>query len=156
MRRVPTFVLASAAILAAGCSSQWYPGFAKADVAHTDVVVRTEPAGATVLFNGVEQSAKSPIRIPVKYNHVETVWVRQTNAGITMREGMSPLVQVLTFPVWLVASFFHSAEEIRRHEYGGNVHTVGAYSAGHDETQETIKLEGEAEHEVRLVLPKTK
>jgi hypothetical protein len=92
----------------------------------------------------------------VNYNHVETVWERQTNAGITMREGMSPVVKVLTFPVWAIASIFHSSEEIRRHEYGNNVHTVTAYCPGHDEAQETIKLEGEAEHEVRLVLPVTR
>lgn len=156
MRRARTFALASAAILAAGCSTQWYPGFSKADIARTDVIVRTEPPGATVLFNGVVQKETSPIRIPVDYNHVETVWERQTNAGIAMREGMSPVVKVLTFPVWAIASFFHYAEDTRRHEYGNNVHTVSAFCPGHDEVEQSVKLEGEAEHEVRLVLPVTK
>lgn len=156
MTRAAHVAALAAAVLAAGCSSQWYPGFSKADVARTDVIVRTEPEGATVLFNGVVQKQVSPIRIPVDYDHVETVYERQTNAGLAMREGMSPLAQVLTFPVWAVASFFHYSEDVRRHEYGNNVHTVSAYAPGRDEVQETIRLEGEAEREVRLVLPVSK
>ena len=142
--------------LAAGCSSQWYAGNSKRDIARTDVIIHTQPEGATVVFDGHAQPEPSPIKIPVEYDHVETVWERQSNYGTRMLDGMNPIVAVLTFPVWAVASFFHYREDTRRHEYGGNSHVISAYIPGRDEAQETITLEGEAQVTVNLSLPLSK
>lgn len=154
-RRLSPFlrrVLPAAALLAAGCSSQWYPGVQHSDVARTDVVIHTVPEGATIEFGGRRQSAPSPIRVPVNYDHTVTMYERQSNHGASMREGMSPVVQVLTFPVWAIASFFHYREEMKRHEYGGNVHEIVARLAGYAEARQTVRLEGEAEVPVTLTL----
>jgi hypothetical protein len=117
------------ALGAAGCQSQWYLGPQQHDLVTTNVLVRTEPPGAFVAFNGVEQ-AKAPVRIPVEYNHVEQMWTRQTNTLL----------------------LFHHAEDRRRHVYGENRHTVSAHLPGHDDAEQVLVLEGEDEIEVLLRL----
>jgi hypothetical protein len=144
------------ALAAAGCTSQWYEGPSTRDVVTTDVVVHTEPEGATILFNGKEQKAPSPIRVPVRYDHTTTMWERQTNAGESMREGMGTLTTILTFPIWGIASFFHSKEEVLRHTYEGGTHQVTALLPGYDQADETVTLKGEAEKTVTIPLVKSK
>lgn len=146
----------AAALLAAGCTSQWYEGPATEDYVTTNVVIHTDPEGAEILFNDVVQKAKSPLRIPVRYGHAATIWERQTNAGTKMREGMGPVLTVITFPVWLVASVFHQKEEIVRHTYEDNVHTVTALMPGRDQADQTLTLKGEAEMTVNLPLVKSR
>ena len=146
----------AAALLAAGCTSQWYEGPATQDYVTTNVVVQTDPQGAEILFDDVVQKAKSPLRIPVRYKHAATTWERQTNAGTKMREGMGPVLTVITFPVWLVASVFHQKEEILRHTYDNNVHTVTALMPGRDQADQTLTLKGEAEIVVDFTLVKSK
>jgi hypothetical protein len=148
------FVLA--ALAAAGCSSQWYPGYAHQDICRTDIVIRTVPEGATIRFDDKQQPSPAPIRIPIEYDHTETMWERQTNAGEDMRESMHPVFQVLTFPVWGIASFFHHKESLRRHEYGGNKHAVSALLPGFDEGYEEITLAGEAEFPLTMKLVRSK
>ena len=158
-------VAVAAVLVAGGCSSQWYPGYAHPNIARTDVVIRTEPSGATIVMTRVGESGQpwtvesrklqsvSPVRQPIEYDHVETLYERQQNYGADMREGMHPVLQVLTFPVWAVASFFHFRQEKRRHEYGNNKFVVMAYLPDREDAEETIVLEGEAEHPVLLKLP---
>lgn len=146
----------AALLLLGGCRSQWYPGVAHHDIVRTNVLIRTEPPGARIRFNGKEMSAPSPIRVPVDYDHYETMYERQTNAGADMREGQSTLTQVVTAPVWLAASAVHHGEEVRRHEYAGNQHEISAWLPGYEEAVVTVTLEGEAEHPVTLKLERTK
>ncbi len=165
MRPAALLPVVAAAALAAGCNSQWFPGFSHSDIARTDVVIRTEPPGATIVMTRVDASSQasspdtlrlptpSPVRQPIEYDHVETLYERQNNYGAQMREGMHPVVQVLTFPVWAVASFFHFREEKHRHEYGNNKYVVTAQMPGRDDAEQSIVLEGEAEHPVLLKLP---
>jgi hypothetical protein len=155
----------AALLVAGGCSSQWYPGYAHPTIARTDVIVRTEPSGAEIYMSHLEESgygvasevrklpSPSPVRQPIDYDHVETQYQRQSNYGAKIREDMHPVLQVLTFPVWAVASFFHFREEKRRHEYGNNKFIVTAYMPGREQADKTIVLEGEAEHPVFLELP---
>ena len=149
-------LLCGGALLAAGCSSQWFEVTSNNDIVRTDIVIRTEPAGATLTFDGVRQIKPTPIRLPVEYDHIETLYERQANYGSRMREGMSGFVEVLAFPVWGIASFFHYRNETRRHTYGGNIHTILAEMTGRDDAQATVTLEGEAEHPVTLKLLKSK
>ena len=155
MRSVRTALLLIACA-AAGCSSQWYPGNAKRDIVRTDLLIETTPPGATVVFDGKTLPETSPLILPIEYDHVETEYERQTNAGQSMRESMGPVLTVLTFPVWMVASLFHSRQTRRRHEYGGASHVVSAYIPGRDDAQEAITLEGEAKRTVKLTLPASK
>jgi hypothetical protein len=148
--------LCAAAALATGCSTQWYPGYSKRDVVRTDVVIRSEPRGATITFNGVRQPVPAPIRIPVEYDHTETRYERQSNYGQRMREDMGPVLSIVTFPVWMVASLFHYKEDLRRHEYGGNRHVIDAWLKGYDDAHEEILLEGEGEHPVDIKLTKSR
>jgi hypothetical protein len=152
--RTAAFLVAAVALSAAGCQSQWVPGVRREDIARTDVVVTTTPAGATIFFNDKKMIAPSPIRIPVEYTHAETMWERQSNYGARMREDMSTVVTVLTFPVWGIASFFHFTEKRMRHEYGGNVHHITTYLPGYEDSEETITLQGEADRAVELPLVK--
>jgi hypothetical protein len=140
------------ALALAGCQTQWFLEGETSDIVETRVRVDTDPAGAWVSFNGVAQ-AKAPVIIPVLYDHTEQLWARQSNEGARMRDGMSTVVQIVTFPVWAVASLFHFREDKRRHVYGGNQHTVSAAMRGRLEAYQALELEGEAEVEVRLVLP---
>jgi hypothetical protein len=146
----------AAALLAAGCTSQWYEGPSTRDVVLTDVVIHTEPEGADILVDDVKQTARSPIRLPVRYDHTATIWERQTNAGRQMREDMGPVMTILTCPVWLVASLFHEKEELLRHTYEGNVHNVTALMPGRDQADLTVTLKGEAEKVVTLKLVPSK
>jgi hypothetical protein len=145
-----------AALLAGGCQSQWLEETSHEDIARTDVIITTTPSGATVFFNDKKQAAPAPIRIPVEYTHVATLLERQNNYGARMREGMGPVLTVLTFPVWAVASLFHFEERMMRHEYGGNVHKVTTYLPGFDDAEQTITLQGEADHPVDLTLVRSK
>jgi hypothetical protein len=151
MRRV-----LAAALFAAGCTSQWYEGPSTRDSVTTNVVVHTEPEGAVIVVNDVQQRANSPIRIPVRYDHFATTWERQTNAGQQMRAEMGPVMKILTCPVWLVASVFHEKEEILRHTYEGNVLTVTALMPGRDQADATVTLKGEAETSLTLTLVPSK
>jgi hypothetical protein len=144
------------ATLAAGCTSQWYPGVSHHDIARTDVVISSEPAGASLEFDGKKLEAPAPVRLPVEYTHTETQYERQSNYGISMRKDMSTPVAILTFPIWAVASLFHYKEQLRRHDYGGNVHVITAFVHGYDEGREEIKLEGEAEKVVTFKLVKSR
>ncbi|MCE9636194.1 MAG: hypothetical protein K8T90_10870 [Planctomycetes bacterium] len=143
------FALCAAAT--AGCQSQWYMTVEHAEVVRTDVVVRTEPTGATVSFDGRVQDA-APLRIPVDYEHSTQQWERQTNAGARMRESTGVIGTILLFPIWLPASFFHSREEMKRHVYGLNRHVVSAQMQGYEAAEQQIELEGEAQVEVSLKL----
>ena len=154
MRTAPHYC-AAALLLLCGCRSQWYPGVAHHDIVRTNVLIRTEPSGARIRFNGKEMPSPAPIRVPVDYDHYETMYERQTNAGADMREGESTLTQVVTAPVWLAASAVHHAEEVRRHEYAGNQHEITAWLPGYEEAVVTITLEGEAERQVTLKLERT-
>jgi hypothetical protein len=156
MRAARLAALAGTIALAAGCQSQWLPGMSIPDIARTDVIIRTTPPGAIVFFNDTKQAAPTPIRIPVEYAHVVTVYDRQNNYGARMREGMSTIVEIVTFPVWAVASLFHFDEQMKRHEYGGNIHTISTFLPGYDDTSQTITLEGEADHPVDITLVKSK
>ena len=141
-----------AALLAAGCTSQWYEGPSTRDSVLTNVVIHTDPEGAEILVNDVKQKAKSPIRLPVRYDHIATIWERQTNAGRQMRDGMGPVLTILTFPVWMVASLFHEKEELVRHTYEGNVHDVTALMPDRDQADVTVTLQGEAEKVLTIPL----
>ena len=146
----------TAALLAAGCTSQWYEGPKTEDTVTTNVVIHTVPEGATIVFDERELSARTPLRVPVRYDHAATTWERQTNVGQQMRDGMGPVLTVLTFPVWLVASFFHEKEEVLRHTYEGNVHSVTALMDGRDQADETLTLAGEAEKVLNITLVPSK
>jgi len=154
-----------AAALACGCSSQWYAGAEHSDIARTDVVIRTEPTGAKLVmtrFNSADSTTPlevkelpghSPVNQPIEYDHTDTLYERQSNYGAHMREDMSTVVQILTFPVWAVASFFHYRDEKHRHQYGNNAFTVSAHLPGRENAEVKVVLEGEAEHPVLLLLP---
>lgn len=144
------------ALALAGCSSQWYPGNEVHDIARTDLYIESEPSNATVVFDGKTLPETTPLLMPIEYDHTITQYERQTNAGQAMRESMSLPVAIIATPVWLIASFFHSKETMKRHQYGGNKHVVSAYLPGHDDAQETITLEGEAKKTLRFVLPVSK
>ena len=148
--------LACLALLAAGCSSQWYPGVTHSDIARTEIVIRSDPTGAVITFDGRQQPSPAPIRIPVEYSHSDTLYERQSNHGAAMRESMAWPFQILTFPVWMVASFFHFKEELRRHEYGGNVHVIDAHLPGYDDERVNITLEGQGELPVDVKMAKSK
>jgi hypothetical protein len=154
VRAAPAALLAVAAMATAGCQSQWVAGARREDIARTDVVVRTTPPGAVIFFNDKKMSAPSPIRIPVEYTHAQTQYLRQNNYGSRMRENMSTVVEIVTFPVWAVASLFHFEEQKLRHEYGGNVHNITTYLPGYEDGETTVTLEGEADHPVDFQLVK--
>jgi hypothetical protein len=163
--RIAAPVAVVAAALLCGCNSQWFPGYAHEDIARTDLTIRTEPPGATVVMTRVESAgdptptetkklpAPSPVLQPVEYDHVETLYQRQSNYGTQMREGMGPVMVVLTFPIWAIASIFHYSEEKHVHEYGHNTFVVSAYAPGREDAETTIVLEGEAKKDVLLKLP---
>lgn len=155
MKLVRLAIVLSAVSLAS-CTSQWYPGSAVRDIAKSDIVIRSEPPGATILFNGKRQPSPAPIRIPVEYSHSETLYERQTNSGVAMRESMGPVLSIVLFPVWMVASLFHYKEDVRRHEYGGNHHVIDAHLLGYDDLREEITLEGQSEFPVTLTLTKSR
>lgn len=148
-------VLALALVLAAatGCQTPWILEEERPELVRTDVRIESGPPGAMVSLNGVQQD-RAPLIIPIEYHHVEQLWARQNNAGAAMREDWPVWAQVIGFPVWGIASFFHFAEENRRHVYGANRHVVSAYLRDHRETIREITLEGEDSVTVDLVLEK--
>jgi hypothetical protein len=143
-------------LLAAGCQTQWYSVGTTRDVVRTDVVIRTRPPGAEIRFDDKLMSAKSPIRIPVEYDHAETLYERQTNYGADLREDKGTLAQVLLAPLWIPMSLFHHRQELRRHEYGGHLHTVAASLEGYAPTSAAITLDGESERTVQFDLVRAK
>ena len=112
-----------------GCTSQWYLQFETSDLVTTDVVVRTVPEGATISVDGATQ-AKSPVRIPIEYDHIEQLWSRQANKLL----------------------LFHYREDLRRHVYGHNKHVITAILRGHEDAEREIVLEGEDEVIVEIPL----
>lgn len=135
----------------AGCQSQWYLQHDRPELVTTHVIVRTDPPKAAVSLNGVPQNV-APVRIPIEYHHIEELWTRQSNYGARMREDWAPIVQIVTLPIWGVASFFHFNEDRRRHKYGGNTHELTARKMGYHDARQVLVLEGEAEVEVTLSL----
>lgn len=153
LRRGTAVASALVALAAAGCRSQWYMTVEHSEIVRTDVVVRTEPTGATVAFDGRVQDT-APLRIPVDYEHSTQQWERQTNAGAAIRENTGIIGTILLFPIWIPASFFHTREEAKRHVYGANRHVVAARLQGFDDAEQAIELGGEAQVEVVLKLTK--
>jgi hypothetical protein len=148
------FALAAAAALTlAGCQSQYYLQNESHNLLTTDVIVRTEPSGAEIRWNDVS-IGKSPLKMPVEYDHVEELWTRQTNVGARLREDWGTFGTIIGFPIWIPASFFHETEDVRRHKYGNNEFEITARMRGHNDEYRTIKIEGEEELEVRMVLDK--
>jgi hypothetical protein len=150
-RLLVRFALAAAPLAAASCQSQWYKVDFDIDKVVTNVVVRTEPSGAMVYLDSKRMDT-APVRIPIAYSHEVSLWERSTNAGASIRESTGTLGTILLFPIWLPASFFHYAEEMKRHEYGGNVHRITAHTDAGDEAEEKIVLQGEADVTVTLRL----
>jgi hypothetical protein len=125
-------LVVAGALLATGCTSQWYPGFERRDIVRTDVEIRTEPPGATIYMNGTKLASPSPLRQPIEYDHVERLYERQNN----------------------VAMVYHYKEDLRRHEYAGNRYKFEARLPGYYDTAEEVVLEGEAQKVVTIKLPK--
>ena len=147
-------LLPLAAVLAlSACQTQWFLERDYGELVTTEVVVKTDPPNAHVSFDGVRM-AKSPVRIPVEYHHSDQLWSRQNNYGARMREDWSTTMQIIGFPVWGIASFFHFSEDMQRHVYSANQHVVSATLKGHHEASEELLLEGEAEVVVELKLEK--
>ena len=139
------------ALLLTGCKSQWIQNHEVHNLVTTDVVIHTEPTRARLKWENVS-IGKAPVRLPVEYDHTEQLWSRQNNQGARMREDMGPILTILTFPVWAIASFFHTTEDRRVHVYGNNEFTVSASATGHHTVEHAIKLEGEDEVNVSLRL----
>lgn len=138
-RRAALAAACAAAAALGGCHSQWYQEGSRTEIVRTDVVVRTEPAGATVYFNG-KRMDRAPVRIPVEYDHTIEQWVRQSNAS----------------PSWSpTAILTHAKEEMKRHVYEGNRHKVTASMDGYDDATSDLLLEGEAEVDVVLKLSRS-
>ena len=137
-------VVAAALVLGAvaplaGCHSQWYHQASHTEIVRTDVIVRATPPGAVVYFNG-RRMETAPVRIPVDYEHTVEQWVRQSNAS----------------PSWSPTALVTGAkEELKKHVYGGNRHTVSASLDGYEDASRTLVLEGEAEVDVVLELVKS-
>lgn len=144
--------LAAAGTAAAGCQSQWYLQQEHEQIVRTEVLVRTEPSGATVWFDKTRIDT-SPVVIPVEYAYTTEQWERQTNMGAVYREQWGIVGTILLFPIWIPASFFHTREEMKRHVYAGNRHEIRATTQAAEASQ-TVELAGEARIEVTLTLPR--
>ena len=71
--------------------------------------------------------------------------------------GFLPLPIIITDPavdggLGLVGLFFHETEDVRRHKYGNNEFEITARLRGYNDEYRTIKIEGEEELEIRMVL----
>jgi len=143
--------LAAAGLALTACQSQWYLQHESSDKLVTDVVIRTDPADAEILWQNVSLG-RAPLRMPVEYDHVEELWTRQTNVGAELRESWGTLGSIIGFPVWAVASLFHESEDRRRHVYGHNVFQAVARRPGYADAEREVRLEGEDEVEVRITL----
>lgn len=141
----------AAALLAAGCQSQWVQENEHSEIVRTDLLVRTEPTGALVFLNRRRMDA-APVRIPIEYEHVTQQWFRQSNYGAQLRESWGPVGTILGFPIWLPASFFHGTQEMKRHVYASNVHVVAAELEGYYRAEATVELHGEEQKDVTLTL----
>ena len=146
--------LLTSVLLLAGCQSQWFLVTQRNDLVTTDLLVRTEPTGAPVSFNGVEME-RAPFRLPVEYDHEEKLYERQTNVGAQLREDWGTVGTIIGFPIWGPASAFHRTEERRVHVYGRNRHVISASLGGYDEAWQELVLEGEDEIEVSLELKRS-
>ena len=141
------------ALLLTGCKSQWYQQHEVHNLVTTEVMLRSEPPGATIQWENVS-IGKTPARLPVEYDHTEQLWTRQVNQGELMREDMGPVVKVLTFPIWGIASFFHTTQDRRRHVYGGNEFTVRMTLPGYQDAERQVQLQGEDEVDISMRLEK--
>jgi hypothetical protein len=141
------------ALLLTGCQSQWYMQHEVQNLITTEVVIHSDPEGGRIRWQNVP-IGRTPVRLPVEYDHVEQLWTRQNNYGARMREDMGTVVTVLTFPVWMIASFFHTTEDRRRHLYGGNEFTVSISKSGYAIEERDVKLEGEDEVNLSVHLKK--
>ena len=146
-----TALAAAGALLLAGCQSQYYLQNESANLLTTDVVIHTEPSGADIRWNDVA-IGKSPLKMPVEYDHVEQVWTRQQNVGARLREDWGTFGTIVGFPIWIPASFFHETQDIRKHVYGHNEFEVTPRMRGYADEYRKVKLEGEDAVEVRLIL----
>ena len=154
-RRVRFTVVAAslvAAVATPGCAAPWYRQGDSKYIVLTYVVADTDPPGAMVTFDGVQMD-RAPVRIPVEYDHVEEHWARQSNYGVKIREDTGTLGTILLFPIWIPASIVQFREDLVRHTYGGNRHTVAAWADGHLDASQEITLEGEEQVDVNLHLP---
>lgn len=152
-RTAPVAPAVLAAVLAAGCQTSWVMDDARQETVETQVVIRSEPTGAMIRFNGRKQDA-APIRIPVRYTHQTEQWARSSNYGASIRESTGIVGTLLLIPVWLPASFVQFRDQMKRHTYGGNEHVVLGTFADGSESERTVKLEGEAEVTVTLTPPR--
>ncbi len=154
MQRITlTASVLSLVVFLGGCQSQWYLEKERPNKVTTVMLVRSEPTGAAITFDERELD-RAPLRMPVVYHHVEQLWKRQTNQGVRLRESWGTVGTIVGFPVWMIASFFQTTEDRRRHLYGENVHVVGAALPGHHRTSEQVTFEGQDEIEVTLTLQK--
>ena len=157
--RLRAAVLAAAAwaaltaLTATGCQSQWYLQQEHEQVVRTEVLVRTDPTGATVWFDKTRIDT-SPVVIPVEYAYTTEQGERQTNVGAQMREDLGIVGTILLFPIWIPASFFHTRDEMKRHVYGSNRHVISARTDA-AQAEQTIELAGETRVEVTIALPRT-
>ncbi|MCG3134403.1 MAG: hypothetical protein HMLKMBBP_01709 [Planctomycetes bacterium] len=151
--RTARALLLAVPFAASACQTPWVEDGRAEDVVETNVVIRSEPSGAMIHFNGKRQDA-APIRIPVRYPHVTEQWARSSNFGASIREGTGVVGTILLLPIWIPASFVQYRETIKRHRYGGNVHVIRATFADRTEREETVTLDGEAEVTVTLVPPR--
>ena len=148
-----TVIWIAGALLLTGCQSQWYEQHYVHNLITTDVVIRSEPAGARIQWE-TASIGKAPVRLPVEYDHTEQLWTRQNNQGARMREDMGTVMTILTFPVWAIASLFHTTEDRRRHVYGHNTFAIMLTKPGYNDAHRVIELEGEDEVDVMVRMKK--
>jgi hypothetical protein len=144
-----------AALASAGCKSQWYQVSAEDERVVTHLEVRSVPSGAMIFLNDAQMDT-TPVRIPMAYPHEVSLWERQTNVGNRIRESTGVLGTIFLFPIWIPASLVHQREELKRHDYGFNVHKLRARFGDGSELEREIRLEGEAEMLVEFAAPPQK
>lgn len=151
LRAATAMAALSVMVALSGCRTPWYKQTEQADVARTDIRVDTVPDGADVYFDG-KHIGKSPLILPVEYDHVVELWARAGNPGADLREATGPVGTVLLAPVWIVASIPQRREEQRRNVYGGNVHELRARwtEDGSTDAVEQVTLTGEESISVTL------
>jgi hypothetical protein len=153
MRNRGALIALTGALLLAGCKSQWYQQHEVHNLITTEVTLRSEPSGANITWQN-QSIGRTPARMPVEYDHTEQLWSRQVNQGELMREDMGPVVKILTFPVWGIASFFHTTQDRRRHVYSGNMFDVVVTKPGYQSASRQVELQGEDEVDVSFRLEK--
>jgi hypothetical protein len=151
VRRPRGVTAAALALLLAGCQSQWIQQGEHSEVVRTELLVRTEPTGAMVSLNRTKMDV-APVRIPIEYEHVTEQWFRQSNYGEHLRDSTGVVGTILLFPIWLPASLFHGKQEMKRHVYASNLHTVKAQLDGYYPAEQQVELKGEEQVDVLLAL----